>query len=100
MTPPAEDRVVRSGRKEALVVLCVWLAAMLYTIGYCYLNGYHRSIESLTFVLGFPDWVFWGIVVPWVACVAFSIYFGATFITDDDLGQDLPEQEDELGLGG
>jgi hypothetical protein len=95
-----DDPVLRSARREAIVVFCTWLAAMAYTVTYSYLNGYGRTPESLTFVLGFPDWVFWGIVAPWSVCILFSFYFGATFTKDDDLGEELPEQEDELGLGG
>src|SRR5215469_11827250 len=94
-----DDPVLRSARYEAIVVFCTWLAAMAWTVTYCYLNGYGRAPESLTFVLGFPDWVFWGIVAPWSVCSAFSLYFGATFMRDEDLGEELPEQEDELGLG-
>jgi hypothetical protein len=100
MSKPTDDPVLRSARREAIVVLCAWLAAMAYTVTYCYLHGYNRKIESLTFVLGFPDWVFWGIVVPWSLCIVFSFYFGATFMRDEDLGEELPEQEDDLGLGG
>ena len=100
MSQSTDDPVLRSARREALVVLVTWLAAMAYTVTYCYRHGYDRPVESLTFVLGFPDWVFWGIVAPWAVCVAFSIYFGATFMRDEDLGEELPEQEDELGLGG
>ncbi len=100
MSESNDDPVLRSARREAIVVGCTWLLAMGYTVGYCYLNGYDRPIESLTFVLGFPDWVFWGIVTPWAVCALFSLYFGATFIRDEDLGEELPEQEDELGLGG
>ena len=100
MPPPTDDPVLRSARREALVVFAAWLGAMTYTVTYCYLNGYDRSTESLTFVLGFPDWVFWGIVVPWSVCVVFSFWFGATFMKDEDLGEELPEQDDELGLGG
>ncbi len=100
MPQPADDPVLRSARREALVVFAVWLGAMAYTVTYCYMNGYGRAKESLKFVLGFPDWVFWGIVVPWSVCVVFSFWFGATFMKDEDLGEELPEQEDELGLGG
>ena len=100
MSQPTDDPVLRSARREAIVVLFTWLAAMGYTVTYCYLHGYDRPVESLTFVLGFPDWVFWGIVIPWAVCVVFSIYFGAAFMRDEDLGEELPEQEDELGLGG
>ncbi|HLJ11456.1 MAG TPA: DUF997 family protein [Planctomycetaceae bacterium] len=100
MPERVDDPVLRSAKREGLVVLAAWLAAMTYTVGYCYLHGYGRTAESLTFVFGFPDWVFWGIVAPWLVCVAFSFYFGATFVRDEDLGEELPEQEDELGLGG
>ena len=100
MPQPNDDPVLRSARREAVVVFFTWLAAMAWTIAYCYLNGYGRAPESLTFVLGFPDWVFWGIVVPWSICSLFALYFGATFMRDEDLGEELPEQEDELGLGG
>ncbi len=99
MPEPTDDPVLRSARREAIVVFIAWLAALVYTVTYCYVNGYDRPAESLKFVLGFPDWVFWGIVVPWSACVAFSLYFGATFMKDEDLGEELPEQEDEFGLG-
>jgi hypothetical protein len=94
------DPVVKNARREALCVFAIWLATLCYVVPYCYLKGYARPIESLTFVLGFPDWVFWGIVVPWGACVVISCVVGALFMKDEDLGEELPEQEDELGFGG
>lgn len=100
MSSPAPDPVLKSAQREAFCVLAIWLAAMGYTVPYCYFYGYNRSLESLTFVLGFPDWIFWGVVVPWSVCVLVSFWFGATFMRDEDLGEELPEQEDELGLGG
>jgi hypothetical protein len=100
MPQSAPDPVLRSARREALWVFGAWLAAMGYSVPYCYAFGYGRRLEELSFVLGFPDWVFWGIIVPWSACLAFSFWFGATFMRDEDLGEELPEQEDELGLGG
>lgn len=100
MPHPDTDPVVKRAAREALWVFAMWVAALCYTVPYCYFHGFNRSLESLRFVWGFPDWVFWGIVVPWSVCIAVSFWFGATFITDDDLGEELPEQEDELGLGG
>lgn len=100
MNAPNEDPAVRSARREALVVFGIWFVAMVYTVGYCSLNGYGRSADDLKFVLGFPDWVFYGVVAPWVVCSGISLWFGATFMKDEDLGEELPEQEDELGLGG
>jgi hypothetical protein len=100
MPRPTEDPVVRNGRREALVVFAIWGAALAYTLTYCYLHGYDRSLEDLRFVAGFPDWVFWGIIAPWSVCIVASFWFGARFMRDEELGQELPEQEDELGLGG
>jgi hypothetical protein len=77
--------VVRSGRREARWSLALWLAAAVYSVSYCTLWGYGRAIESLTFVLWFPDWVFWGVVVPWIVCTGVSIYFALCVIEDDPL---------------
>lgn len=100
MPSPVPDPVLKSSTREALSVLVIWLAALGYVIPYCYFHGYGRKLSDLKFVLGFPDWVFYGIVVPWGVCILASLAFGAIFIRDQDLGEELPEQEDELGLGG
>jgi hypothetical protein len=88
-----EDPVLRSGRREARFVMLLWVAALIYTVGYCYLFGYHRTAESLTFILGFPDWVFWGVLAPWVACILVSYWFSHIFMQDEYLGDDGDEQE-------
>src|SRR5262245_69702 len=75
-----EDRVYLSSRREALVVLVVFVLSMIWTVGYCYLYGYGGDIRQLKFVLGFPSWVFWGVVMPWGVCIAFSLFFGAYFV--------------------
>lgn len=81
-----EDPLIRAARREAQIALAVWFIAMVYSVGYCWLYGYQRSIESLTYVLGFPDWIFWGVVVPWGACTAFSAWFCMFYMEDADLG--------------
>ena len=59
-------------RRKALVAFVVWLVTLVYTVGYCYRYGYNLTKAELTFVLGFPSWIFWGVVVPWVGCFLFS----------------------------
>ena len=93
MTPPEADPVLKAARREALMALGMWLVAMAYTITYCYLNGYGRSVESLTFVLWFPDWVFWGIVVPWGICILASTVFAFRIMGNESLGE---ESDDDL----
>jgi hypothetical protein len=88
VTPPEDDPVLKAARREALMALGMWLVALAYTVTYCYLNGYGRSVESLTFVLWFPDWVFWGIVVPWGICILASTVFAFRIMGNESLGED------------
>jgi hypothetical protein len=53
-----------------------------------------RGPEQVKFVLGFPDWIFWGVALPWWLCTAFSLWFGAFIVKDEDLGADI-EAADE-----
>ena len=91
-----EDPVLRSSRREAIVVFCIWLVACAYTVGYCYTFGYNREPDSLRFVAGLPDWVFWGILVPWTACSLLSFWVSNFLIADDDLGEVQAEEGDHV----
>jgi uncharacterized membrane protein YhdT len=82
------EPVLVSARREAQWVLLLWLTAAVYTLSVCGWFGYGRSLESLTYVLGFPDWVFWGIVTPWCMCTAISFVVSRYLMTDGDLGED------------
>ena len=77
--------MLRGARREALAALSVFAAALTYTVVYCTRHGYDRPVESLTFVLGFPDWVFWGILVPWGVCTALSCVMSFAVMADHDL---------------
>lgn len=85
MNESNELPLLKSARREALAALGIWLAATTYSVGYCYLFGYGRDPEKLTFVLGFPDWVFWGLVVPWGVCTIVASLFAFCLMTDEDL---------------
>ncbi|HKI20890.1 MAG TPA: DUF997 family protein [Isosphaeraceae bacterium] len=95
MSGPPEDPVVRNCRREAVVVAIVAIAATAYTVGYCALFGYDRGGEPIRFVLGFPSWVFWGIVAPWSVCVLISGWFSWRFMSDEDLGEVHEELSDD-----
>ena len=91
-----EDPVVRASRREAIFAAVLLVAAMTYTIGYAALHGYNRSPDSLEFVLWFPDWVFWGIVVPWLACVVAGVAYAYGVMGAEPLGPDLAESQPAL----
>lgn len=102
MTEPAAantDPLVRSSLREALIVTLIWLAALGWSVGVSAWMGYDRRAEDLKLIWGFPDWIFWGVVIPWLTCAVVSWLFGAFFVRDGELGQDLGDTDD-LGLGG
>lgn len=94
MSQVKELPLLKSARREALIAFAIWLATTIYTVGYCCWYGYGREPESLTFVLGFPDWVFWGIVVPWGLCTILASLFAFFVMTDED----LPEAQSDANV--
>ena len=100
MPQKSEDPVLISSRREAKLVLAIWLVACVSTIGICYWLGYDRDAATLTFVLGFPDWIFWGIVVPWSVCTGLCFVVPRFVITDEDLGEEQTEESFAKDEGG
>lgn len=90
-----EDPVVRRARREGLVAIVIWLLATLYTVGYCWKFAYQRPAEDVRFVWGIPDWILWGIVLPWAVCVVVSWWYAYGFMTDEPLGAESSPPEDE-----
>ncbi len=90
-----EDPVIRNSRRESIVALVVWLAAMTYTVGYCWLNAYDRPPEDLRLILGAPDWVVWGIAAPWSVCVVVCAWFAYAFMSDESLGSEESAPNDD-----
>jgi hypothetical protein len=92
--PPAkEQELLRHARREGLLIMAVWAAALVWSVGSGYYLGYCRQPQNIRLILGIPDWVFWSVVLPWGACLAFSVWFCFAYMADDDLGHD-PEEGD------
>jgi hypothetical protein len=95
--PPApsgkEQRLLRNARREGLLIMIVWAAALVWSVGSGYLLGYRRSADEIGLILGMPDWVFWAVVLPWGLALIFSVWFCFVFMADDDLGKDPEESE-------
>lgn len=105
------DPVYLNSGKEAIVILFVWLFFFLWTIPYCWINGYRGAIDptDLEMVLGMPSWIFWGVAVPWLVADVVTILLAVFYIKDDPLGEadeeaDIEEDRAELhaseGKGG
>ena len=105
------DPLLVHSLREAKFILCLWACCFVYTVAYCYLNGYLsyeplpgakpfaigsvvgpagsflRDPDSLTypFGLGIPDWVFYGVVVPWAVCIILTFWYAFFLYAEDDL---------------
>lgn len=99
-------RLFGNARREGIQALAVTLLALAWSVGYCYLHGYEHSPDewvvraglarirdaaSMYSFAGIPDWVFIGILLPWVLCTAFTMGF-CLGMKDDELGQEAPEE--------
>lgn len=115
------DPVYRNSLREAKFILGLWACCFVYTVTFCYSYGYlvhepllssfgpavtdlfgpleslNRIPESVTYPLGLgiPDWVFYGVVLPWIICIVLTFWYGFYFFVDDDLseGADTSEKD-------
>lgn len=85
MSQSNELPLLKSARREAAGALIIWLLVTIYSVSYCCTYGFNRDPNSLTYVLGFPDWIFWGVVVPWGVSTIVSALFAFFFMKDEDL---------------
>ncbi len=106
-----DDPVFLNARREAIVILSLWAVCFVYTCSYCYLRGYlthtphpaatgpaigelvgdlsafDRAPKSTTFPLGWgiPDWIFYGVIAPWLLCIVVTFWFVLFYFQDDNL---------------
>lgn len=83
-------------RREALLILLSWAALMVWTVGYSWHEGTDRATSELSVVFGLPKWVFWGVVVPWMAALVFSIGFALFYMEDDSPADPMRDKTDKL----
>jgi hypothetical protein len=88
-----EQLLLRNARREGLLIMALWLACLLWSVGSGYFLGYLRPADEMALILGMPDWVFWSVVCPWGLCLLFSAWFCFGYMADDDLGQDPAEEQ-------
>ena len=103
--PVEYDPLFLNARREAIIIFCLWLTALIWAVPFCYLNGYDYDPETFSTTRGIPTWLFWGILVPWIVADVFTMWFCFCYMKDDDLGQahegaDIEEEVAELHTGG
>jgi hypothetical protein len=89
-----QARHVRQCWKEAKIVGCVWLTALVYCSTVLTQMGYVPSDqrpESPALVWGIPSWVFWGLFAPWIVMIVVTWGFAAFLLKDDEPYMDFPD---------
>ena len=61
---------------------------LLWTVGSSYMLGYRSDEQTIASrVMGMPSWVFWGVLIPWIAATVTTIWFSWFFVANDPLGE-------------
>ncbi len=90
MDPDIEyDPVFLHSRREAIVIFCIWVTAIIWVVPFCYFQGYGQNVDpsTLSLTIGIPTWLFWGVFIPWVVADIFTIWFCFFYMQDDPLGE-------------
>ena len=86
------QRIFLNARHEAVLIASIWLAALIWTVPYCYASGYSNVEDGkLEMVMGVPSWVFWGVAVPWLVADVLTTIVCFTVMQDDDLEEGMQE---------
>lgn len=84
MTQNDFDPTFRKSRREAVLILCIFLAALAYTTTYCYMFGYERNVATIRTYWGIPDWVWWGVFAPWGCCTVLTAWLSLFQLAEKD----------------
>lgn len=65
--------------KEAIVAALLWLGAGVWVISVSYWLGSGRPVRSIA---GIPNWVVWGVLLPWVTLFLLHSWYSLFFLQD------------------
>ncbi len=74
--------------KEAVVALLLWFGAGIWVISVSYWLGYQRPVHSIG---GIPNWVVWGVLLPWVVLFVLHSWYSLVFMRADDGDSEPPD---------
>jgi uncharacterized membrane protein YhdT len=83
-----EDPRYAQANREALWALGYWLAFTVAVTGLAWVLGYGTPAAELEFVLGFPTWFFWSVLVTSVIFSAVPPFIIRRYFVDVPLTRD------------
>ena len=80
-----KDSDLKQTLKEVKYLLLAWLFFASWVLIYCGFEAYGQDHEDVKITFGMPSWVFWGIAVPWICSIIYTIYFSLFVMKDNHL---------------
>ena len=98
------DPVFVNSWRETVVIISLFLFFMFWTVCVSFFLGLEKNYlpedgSPIQLILGMPNWVFWGVFIPWMVVNLIGVWFCFGFMKDDDLGEEQPN-EIETGMTG
>ena len=78
------DSDLKQTLKEVKYLLLAWLFFASWVLIYCGFEAYGQDHEDVKITFGMPSWVFWGIAVPWICSIIYTIYFSLFVMRDNE----------------
>ena len=78
------DSDLKKTLKEVKYLLLAWLFFASWVLIYCGFEAYGQDHEDVKITFGMPSWVFWGIAVPWICSIIYTIYFSLFVMKDNE----------------
>lgn len=95
------DPVFVHSRREAWVIMGVFLLFGVYSISASFLLGRvpeDGNLSEIRTMFGMPNWVAWGVLLPWLLANIVTAWFCFGFMKNDPLDDEVAE--DGEGAGG
>ena len=87
------DPVYLHARREAVVLLVAFVVCLVWSVGCSYWLGFSLPMgDEVPKVWGMPRWVFWGVLIPWLAADVFTIWFCCWGMANDSLEPESGEE--------
>ena len=79
-----KDSDLKQTLKEVKYLLLAWLFFASWVLIYCGFEAYVQDHEDVKITFGMPSWVFWGIALPWICSIIYTIYFSLFVMKDNE----------------
>ena len=83
-----EDPRYAQANREAQWAIGYWVAFTVVVTGLAWWLGYEKPADELSFILGFPAWFFWSVLVTSVVFSAIPVWIIRRYFKDVPLTRD------------